>query len=32
VEGRKENISGASIELTGDDLREIEGAFSKITV
>jgi aryl-alcohol dehydrogenase-like predicted oxidoreductase len=28
----KENIGGASIELTGDDLREIEGAFSKIAV
>ena len=28
----KENIGGASIELTADDLREIEGAFSKITV
>jgi len=28
----KENIGGASIELTRDDLREIEGVFSKITV
>jgi aryl-alcohol dehydrogenase-like predicted oxidoreductase len=28
----KENIGGASIELTGDDLHEIEGVFSKITV
>jgi len=28
----KENIGGASIELTHDDLREIEGVFSKITV
>jgi aryl-alcohol dehydrogenase-like predicted oxidoreductase len=28
----QENIGGASIELTGDDLREIEGAFSNITV
>ena len=28
----KENIGGASIELTADDLREIEGAFSRITV
>jgi aryl-alcohol dehydrogenase-like predicted oxidoreductase len=28
----KENIGGASIELTADDLREIEGALSKITV
>jgi aryl-alcohol dehydrogenase-like predicted oxidoreductase len=28
----QENIGGASIELTSDDLREIEGALSKITV
>jgi aryl-alcohol dehydrogenase-like predicted oxidoreductase len=28
----KENIGGASIELTADDLHEIEGALSKITV
>ncbi len=28
----KENIGGASVELTPDDLREIEGVFSKITV
>jgi aldo/keto reductase family protein len=28
----KENIGGASIELTGDDLHEIEVALSKITV
>jgi aryl-alcohol dehydrogenase-like predicted oxidoreductase len=28
----KENIGGASIELTSDDLREIEGVFSNITV
>src|SRR5271170_7270543 len=28
----KENIGGASIVLTGDDLREIAGAFSKTTV
>jgi aryl-alcohol dehydrogenase-like predicted oxidoreductase len=28
----KENIGGASVELTHDDLREIEGVFSKITV
>lgn len=28
----KENIGGASIELTADDLHEIEGALSNITV
>src|SRR5271168_824865 len=28
----KENIGGASLALTRDDLREIEGVFSKITV
>jgi aryl-alcohol dehydrogenase-like predicted oxidoreductase len=28
----KENVGGATIELTADDLHEIEGALSKITV
>jgi hypothetical protein len=28
----KENIGAAAVELTPDDLRQIEGAVSKVTV
>jgi aryl-alcohol dehydrogenase-like predicted oxidoreductase len=32
LERLEENIGSVSVELTGDDLREVESAASKITV